>query len=156
MAYSAAAVANAFIEKANKGELSELTPMKLQKLLFYTQSWHLKLCNDRPLFDDLFARWKFGPVIPPLYHMLKKYGSGEIQEPISIIIDSNGEWKRITPTIQKDDADAMKLIDKIIEVYGGYSGTALSNMTHAPGSAWSRGAVDGGPITHTDMAEHIH
>lgn len=34
MAYSAAAVANAFIEKALKGELKNLTPMKLQKLLF--------------------------------------------------------------------------------------------------------------------------
>lgn len=62
MAYSAVAVANAFIEKALKGELKELTPMKLQKLLFYTQSWHLKLRGGTPLFDDLFARWKFGPV----------------------------------------------------------------------------------------------
>lgn len=156
MAYSAAAVANAFIEKAKKGELKGLTPMKLQKLLFYTQSWHLKLCNGKPLFDDLFARWKFGPVIPPIYHLLKKYGSNEIQEPISIIVDSGGDWKRITPSIQKDDADAMKLIDKIIEVYGGYSGTELSNMTHAPNAAWSKGPADGGPILHTDMAEHIH
>lgn len=83
MAYSAAAVANAFIEKANKGELSELTPMKLQKLLFYTQSWHLKLCNGRPLFDDLFARWKFGPVIPPLYHMLKNTGLVKYKNPLA-------------------------------------------------------------------------
>lgn len=156
MAYSAAAVANAFIEKARQGKLKGLTPMKLQKLLFYTQSWHLKLCNGRPLFDDLFARWKFGPVIPPIYHLLKKYGSNEIQEPISIIVDSEGEWKRITPKIQKDDTVAEKIIDKIIDVYGGYSGTELSNMTHAPNTAWSMGAVDGGPITHTDMAEHIH
>ena len=156
MAYSAIAVANAFIEKAKQGKLKGLTPMKLQKLLFYTQSWHLKLCDGKPLFDDLFARWKFGPVIPPIYHLLKKYGSNEIQEPISIIVDSDGEWKRITPKIQKDDDVAEKIIDKIIDVYGGYSGTQLSNMTHAPNTAWSLGAVDGGPITHTDMAEHIH
>ena len=38
MAYSALAVANAFIERAKEGKLSGLTPMKLQKLLFYTQS----------------------------------------------------------------------------------------------------------------------
>lgn len=156
MAYSAVAVANAFIEKAKQGKLKGLTPMKLQKLLFYTQSWHLKLCDGKPLFDDLFARWKFGPVIPPIYHLLKKYGSNEIQEPISIIVDSEGEWKRITPKIQSDDAIAEKIIDKIIDVYGSYSGTELSTMTHAPNTAWSLGAVDGGPITHTDMAEHIH
>ncbi|ECG5642402.1 DUF4065 domain-containing protein [Salmonella enterica subsp. enterica serovar Poona] len=156
MAYSAAAVANAFIEKAQKGELKALTPMKLQKLLFYTQSWYLKLRDNTPLFDDLFARWKFGPVIPPLYHMLKKYGAGEITEKISVIIECDGELKRITPTIQKDDEEARALINKIIEVYGKFSGTELSNLTHAPGTAWSMGKPDGGPITHEDMAKHIH
>lgn len=156
MAYSAAAVANAFIEKAKEGKLKALTPMKLQKLLFYTQSWHLKLCNGKPLFDDLFARWKFGPVIPPIYHFLKKYGANEVTDKISIIVDADGELKKITPSIQKDDFDAIKLIDKIIEVYGGYSGTELSNLTHAPGTAWSKGQPDGGPILHEDMASHIH
>ncbi|WP_240781993.1 type II toxin-antitoxin system antitoxin SocA domain-containing protein [Escherichia sp. E3356] len=97
MAYSAAAVANAFIEKALKGKLKNLTPMKLQKLLFYTQSWHLKLRDNTPLFDDLFARWKFGPVIPPLYHMLKKYGANEITEKISVILECDGELKRNHP-----------------------------------------------------------
>lgn len=70
MAYSATAVANAFIEKATKGELSELTPMKLQKLLFYVQSWHLRLYNE-PLIDDFFAKWRYGPVILPFTTKLK-------------------------------------------------------------------------------------
>lgn len=59
MAYSATAVANAFIEKATKGELSELTPMKLQKLLFYVQSWHLRLYNE-PLIDDFLRSGAMG------------------------------------------------------------------------------------------------
>lgn len=156
MAYSAVAVANAFIEKAKKGQVSNLTPMKLQKLLFYTQSWHLKLRGGQPLFDDLFARWKFGPVIPQVYHLLKKYGSSDVNDKISIIIDGDDGFKRITPTIQSDDLDAIALIDKIIEVYGKYSGTELSNLTHSTTSAWSMGDPDGGPISHKDMAEHIH
>ncbi|ENG1107482.1 Panacea domain-containing protein [Yersinia enterocolitica] len=156
MAYSAVAVANAFIEKALKGELKELTPMKLQKLLFYTQSWHLKLRGGTPLFDDLFARWKFGPVIPTLYRLLKKYGAKEIDSKISFIQESDGDFERITPSIQKDDEETRKLVDKIIEVYGEYSGPELSSMTHAPNTAWSKGATDGGPISHKDMAEFIH
>lgn len=156
MAYSAIAVANAFIEKAQKGEIKGLTPMKLQKMLFYTQSWHLKLCDGKPLFDDLFARWKFGPVIPPIYHLLKKYGANTIPEKISVIIEEGGDWKRITPSIQKDDVEAQRLIDKISEVYGGFSGTDLSNMTHAPNTAWSKAPADGGPILHEDMANLIH
>lgn len=34
MAYSALAVANAFIEQGLRGNIKNLTPMKLQKLLF--------------------------------------------------------------------------------------------------------------------------
>ncbi|MDZ5641674.1 hypothetical protein [Enterobacter sp. A103] len=35
MAYSAIAVANAFIEKANERGICDLSPMKLQKLVFF-------------------------------------------------------------------------------------------------------------------------
>lgn len=156
MAYSAVAVANAFIAKAKAGEIKNLTPMKLQKLLFYTQSWHLKLNNKQPLFDDQFARWKFGPVIPYVYHDLKKYGSSEISDYMKTIRIEGNKIKALTPTIQEDDTKAKDLINKIVEVYGKYSGTELSNFTHGPNTAWSKGDVDGGPISYEDMAEHIH
>ena len=61
MAYPTIAVANAFIEKAQQGFLPDLDPMKLQKLIFYAQSWHLRLYNE-PLVDDFFAKWPYGPV----------------------------------------------------------------------------------------------
>jgi Uncharacterized phage-associated protein len=51
MAYPTIAVANAFIERAMKGQLPDLDPMKLQKLMFYAQSWNLKIYNE-PLVDD--------------------------------------------------------------------------------------------------------
>lgn len=156
MAYSAVAVANAFIAKAKAGEISNLTPMKLQKLLFYTQSWHLKLYERKPLFDDQFARWKFGPVIPSIYHDLKKYGYSEISDYIKTIRIDGSQIKAITPTIQEDDMQAKLLIDKISEVYGKFSGTELSNLTHGPKTAWSKGEADGGPISYDDMAENIH
>ena len=54
MAYSAFAVANAFIERAEQGRIPNLTPMKLQKLLYFAQAWHLKGTQGRPLLDDNF------------------------------------------------------------------------------------------------------
>lgn len=155
MAYSAVAVANAFIEKAQKGQLSGLTPMKLQKLLFYVQSWHLKLYG-KPLFEEGFMRWKFGPVIPTLYHELKRYGSSPIDKKIRKIEMDGDDFTALTPSIQPDDAIACAMVDKIIEVYGKFSGTQLSNMTHAEKAAWSRGEPDGGPISFDDMANYIH
>lgn len=158
MAYSALAVANAFIERAKKGEIPALTPMKLQKLLFFAQSWHLKVKGkSSPLFDDNFARWKYGPVIPSLYHELKSYGSKPINSLLSNIdFDDDGDLIIVTPSIPKSDAIACELINKIVAKYGKLTGTQLSNLTHEKGTAWAAGPADGSPITWDQMADMIH
>ena len=79
MAYSAMQVANEFIKKAPEYEVMDLTPMKLQKLMFFAQSWHIKELGY-PLFDDYFARWQYGPVIPSIYHEFKTFGSSHIDK----------------------------------------------------------------------------
>ena len=93
MAYSAIAVANAFIEMGLRGELSQLTPMKLQKLLFYTQSWHLFYNDGQPLFNDDFERWPYGPVIPSIYHELKTYRYKTITNKISRLLQTEDGQK---------------------------------------------------------------
>jgi len=162
MAYSALAVANAFIEEGLRGKIPNLTPMKLQKLLFYAQSWHLLLKGtNAPLFDDNFARWKYGPVIPSLYHELKTYGSRTITTPLSNVdIDDDGELVLVTPSVPSSDAVAHELIDHIIKKYGRLSGSQLSYLTHEKGTAWEKGLAngeaDGSVITWDEMAKHIH
>jgi uncharacterized phage-associated protein len=37
-----------------------------------------------------------------------------------------------------ESKNARAVIDRVIEVYGRYSATKLSAMTHAPGSPWSQ------------------
>ena len=154
MAYSATAIANAFIEKAIKGELNDLTPMKLQKLLFYVQSWHLKLYNE-PLFDDFFAKWRYGPVIPSLYHEVKGYGSRPITSLISTVVSTNPGYAVVTPRVSDDDMRAKVIIEKICSVYGPLKGTQLSHLTHLPGTAWSRTSSEGDVISNNLMKETI-
>jgi uncharacterized phage-associated protein len=154
MAYSATAVANAFIEKAAKGELSDLTPMKLQKLLFYVQSWHLKLYNE-PLVDDFFAKWRYGPVIPSLYHEVKGYGSKPVTSLISTVVYTDPGYAVVTPRVSDDDMRAKVLIEKICSVYGQLKGTQLSHLTHLPGTAWSITKAEGDVITNSLMQETI-
>jgi len=154
MAYQTIAVANAFIEKAQAGQLPDLTPMKLQKLVFYAQSWHLKIYSE-PLVDDFFSKWPYGPVIPSLYHEVKRYGSN----PITNLI-GNLDWKResmaiVTPTIPASDTKTRALIDKITEVYGPLRGTQLSYLTHLPGTAWSLTEKEGAVISNDLMAQTI-
>lgn len=158
MAYSANAVANAFIERARQGKIPDLSPMKIQKLLFYAQSWFLKLYGGTPLIDDSFARWRHGPVITSLYHELKDYGYRPITNKLTRAVPSpegNG-IRLITPEVDPNDTAANQLIDRITEVYGKFSGTQLSAMTHAEGVAWSLRGADGSIISYEDMANHIH
>lgn len=52
---------------------SFVSNLKLQKLLYYAQGWHLGLFG-RPLFADRFEAWVHGPVIPALYRKYRGYG----------------------------------------------------------------------------------
>jgi uncharacterized phage-associated protein len=154
MAYPTIAVANAFIERALKGYLPDLDPMKLQKLMFFAHSWHLKI-YDEPLVDDFFAKWPYGPVIPSLYHEVKHYKCSSISTLISNL-ESNG-WAQsiVTPTVPLSDIKTNELIDKICSVYGSLRATQLSYLTHQPGTAWSVTEKEGSVISNELMKERI-
>jgi len=147
MAYSAIAIANAFIEKAKAKGIKDLTPMKLQKLVFYAHAWSLVMTN-KPLVTDKVFAWPYGPVIESIYHEFKGYGSTNItklgtelkwdRNPDALI-----EFKYVTPQIPEKDDLAADIVDYVLEAYGDQSAIALSNLTHRPGSAW-----------HTIMEEH--
>lgn len=129
MSYTAKAIANTFIERAKKYQISDVSPMKLQKLIFFAQSWNVKL-YDTKLFSDEIKRWQYGPVVEDVYHEFKGFGNTPIT---ALATDALG----IAPKVSDDNT--LKLIDKILEVYGQYSAITLSNMTHREGSAWGMG-----------------
>jgi uncharacterized phage-associated protein len=52
---------------AREGEMSA---MKLHKLVYYCQAWHL-VWDGAPLFDEEIQAWANGPVIPALYELHK-------------------------------------------------------------------------------------
>ena len=58
-------VAEYFLALANETG-GTITNLKLQKLVYYAQAWHLANF-DKPLFDAKFEAWVHGPVIPGLY-----------------------------------------------------------------------------------------
>lgn len=73
---SAADVADFFLaHAARRGQ--EICNLKLQKLLYYAQGWHLGLFG-RPLFPEKFQAWSSGPVIPELYWRWKEFGIGAV------------------------------------------------------------------------------
>ena len=56
-----------------RGDL--MTNLRLQKLLYFAQGWHLARFG-RPLFDASIEAWPYGPVVPEVYRAYKEYGAG--------------------------------------------------------------------------------
>lgn len=142
MPYPAAAIANEFMKLAGPSG-QPLTPMKLQKLVYFAHGWFLALFG-RPLVNEPVQAWKFGPVIPSLYHALKVYGNDPVR---SRMRDADFHFPADEPGIAheysiddgfnaNENGIARELIRKVWEVYGGFSAIQLSNLTHEPGSPW--------------------
>lgn len=131
--YNALAVANYFLDKA-KADGIPLTPMKLQKLIYFAHGWYLALYGE-PLINEQVQAWDYGPVVSSVYHEFKKFGSGRIDQPGTDLDPESFEF--ITPRISNTDSRTIALLDKVWEVYGKYTGIQLSNLTHEAGSAWT-------------------
>ena len=71
------ALANFFIEKSKKENI-EISNLKLQKLMFIGYGWVLALI-DKDLTDgEGFQAWQHGPVLPSVYHEMKRFGNNNI------------------------------------------------------------------------------
>lgn len=138
------AVANEFIKDK---ELPVLTPMKIQKLIYYANLWYVEATNQ-PIVDEPFCRWRFGPVVPSLYHQLKNYGDKPVTNLLrwTDINDETGDVNFFTPYISPQDINAISCIEQIKRKYGSYTGTQLSNLSHRDGSAWSISRQEDGKI----------
>ncbi len=130
--YSAKAVANYFLKKYGK---SGITPLKIQKLVYISHGWYLAF-YDAPLVSDEYAEaWEYGPVFASLYHEFKYRGRLPI---INLGTDIDGDFRTVTPRIDRGDKETKKLLDKVWDVYGGMSGIELSELCHQPGSPWDK------------------
>jgi uncharacterized phage-associated protein len=75
--YQTLACTNYIIENINKNNISDLTNLKLQKLLYFAYGVHLSLFNQK-LFDSKIEAWQHGPVIPEVYQEFKLFGKSSI------------------------------------------------------------------------------
>lgn len=69
-------VANHIITYCDDNNL-ELNNLKLQKILYYLQAKFL-LEKEISLFEEPLQKWKYGPVVPSVYHEYKKTGAAKI------------------------------------------------------------------------------
>lgn len=122
----------------------EQTAMKLQKLCYYSQAWHL-VWDEVPLFGERIEAWANGPVVRDLY----KAHRGQFR------VAAMPEWTHADPGVLTDNE--RETIDAVLSFYGGMSAHQLSQLTHSE-SPWAdaRAGLQEGdrasvPITDADM-----
>lgn len=141
-------VANFFIDLARRNQ-KIITPMKLQKLVYYAHGWCLALF-EKPLINEAIEAWRYGPVIESLYHELKHYGNQNIDDLLTDVVvftgrDGKEEFQLCTPRIP-ENSNLKELLEKVWSVYSPYSPIELSSMTHQPGSPWDQVFKEKGAI----------
>jgi uncharacterized phage-associated protein len=127
--YSSKSIANFFIDLAKAGG-EAITPMKLQKVVYYAHGWYAGY-TGMPLIDEAVEAWQYGPVIPSLYHDFKQFGAGGIT---TKALEFTGTEFREPPP--PDDLKIRNFLHSIWTSYGQYTGLKLSELTHAPGGPW--------------------
>lgn len=98
----------------------DITPMALQKLLYYAQAFFKPIFGTE-LFCDRCQAWTFGPVYPDVYYKYRGYGYDPIEKPLQ---NSSEDVGKLTTR-------EIEFLDSIITAFGCYSGKTLSRITHA-------------------------
>jgi len=113
-------IADYFIAFANSVGDS-ITPLKLQKLVFYAQAWHLAEF-DEALFEQDFQAWVHGPVLPELYEKYQDFKWYPIRR------DDLDE--EAFEQIQKKLATKKEFLEKIMDTYFRLTAYELEIATH--------------------------
>lgn len=124
-------VANLILDWADE-EGVDLSPMKMQKILYFTNSDFL-ISTGEPLFHQLFEAWDYGPVNPSIYKEFKKFkdrpirGRAQAFDPIKA--DTYIPLANLSAELELS-------LRQSYDFYKRFSAIALSDLSHSKAGAW--------------------
>lgn len=119
--YSVHDVADYVIFKLKSEDNISLINLKLQKLSYYIQAWHIGI-RKKKFFNGDFEAWIHGPVNVDLFHRFRENKSLYSDIELNDIVN-----KDFLNSFSPKDK---KFIDFILENYAKFSGVELETMTH--------------------------
>ncbi len=137
MKNNALSIANSILALADKDGKS-LKPLALMKLVYIAYGYALAyLVRDviDPRFDRVEA-WKYGPVIPSVYHSFKHFQNSPITEKAVVMKEDGDSPIFITPYIT--DEKLMDAVSKAWNDYKDFTDSQLVDICHKPDSPWSQ------------------
>lgn len=140
------AVAKYLLDRCKTKGDGAVTPLQLMKLTYMAHAWMLGLYG-RPLVDEPVAAWRYGPVFPSLYQVVRDYRS----QPVDDVPTYRGA------PVEFDETEK-SVMDQVADIYGRYTGIQLSAMTHEHGTPWDQAWQSSGRNTtiSNDLIEHFY
>ena len=139
MACNAIDIAKKIVCRTDVEHGDTISNLKLQKLLYYMQGFHLALF-DAPFFNETIEAWTYGPVVPVVFREFKRYQN-----------------RAINPGNYCDELvltdDEQQMFDTVYDEYNRFSAVALMQMTHSEGP-WKSHAI-GDVIPNDEMRRYF-
>jgi uncharacterized phage-associated protein len=96
----------------------EVSTVKLQKLCYYCQAWHLAM-HGVPLFEEDFVKWTHGPVCRELFNVHRgRFSISGINIPRELCFN------------EKYSSGEAGTVELVLQHYGPLDGDDLSIITH--------------------------
>lgn len=136
------------LSKTNTDAGDTISPLKLQKLLYYCQAWCLTVF-DKELFDESIEAWAHGPVVQSQYARFSNIGRTD-----------RIDISKVNLTTVKLDEQTEDLLTEVLNLYGEHSASYLESLTHQEtpwikarngAKSWERSNE---VITHESMFEY--
>jgi uncharacterized phage-associated protein len=113
-----------------------VSPLKLQKLLYYQQAWHMVFFGrENQLFNESPEAWVNGPVYPAIYHQYKECVPGMCDHlrPEHFGVPTDGvldELARLDASMGLQEEE-LRLFQSVMALYGAKTQNQLILVTHA-------------------------
>ena len=101
-------------------KLEEVTPLMLQKLLYFIQGVYSALYG-KPLFEEDCRAWVHGPVYPEVYELFRDFKYNPIDDARFALLEG---------TADALTGEEKGMIDLVVNTFGMYGGKVLERITH--------------------------
>lgn len=111
-----------------------ICPLKLQKLLYYIQAWHMVYFNrENTLFEEVPEAWVNGPVYRTIYEEYKKIGIYDqiTLENVSCTPKTLERNTKIAHDELNIEEEQYQFLESIYKHYGSMSHDRLVFLTHS-------------------------
>ena len=101
-------------------KLEEVTPLMLQKLLYFIQGIYFALYG-RPIFEEDCRAWVHGPVYPEVYELFRDFKYNPIDDARFAVLEGTAD------VVTEEEKN---VIDLVVNTFGMYGGKVLERITH--------------------------